>query len=738
MSNDYFVSNGQPADASKGIAKRTRGRFDSVEDGFDKLPAEAAMLVGFTYTATAGGTANAITASISSKITSYLDGLRVSLLISSTNSGAMTVNLNGIGVASVKSPSGDELSSADCVAGTRCLFEYNSGLGYFVYFGPLFTTASASAIAGAVSNAITPLNLSRATVASHATTADIWSALGNQINWTGTATTTIFPNAPQAGAERTLICASTPSFIAGGNMLIEGVSSGQTMLCAANDEIIVQAISTTQFRIKRSRYDGKSQVTPNPSFVATGSITAGNTVALLTDGTVEVVAETVTAGVKSAEVEFEAGATTLIKGCHDAANNAVVLMYIDQDNSSYFTVVVGTVSGSVITFGTPVVAGSYAANFNNGYGCVPDPVSGKVIFFFCDASSYASYIVGTYAAGPSMTFGTKATINGNTSTNYLTGAIDPVDGIVMFTFIQSSTGYYQAGVVSGTALSLASATATATGYQPYFGNLLWNPVADTACLFYQKGGSSEILITQFSVNKSTRVPVLFDYDIEAVVYDYSTAIRSVAIDPNTGVMLLCYAQTTETTTYLMAVMPNNSGYLFSDPVEISTVDSSYASMAWDEAIQQFVISFVDASDSSYLKQISASVVVGDNKLFVYPGDLYSIATGGTCSYNAVVVDPDTEQVIIAYRDDGGTAGKAVVVTPQHTATNAADYVGPAVSTVSDSEVETITLPGEVNTSQTGLTARTDYWLNPDGTLSTTKTGFAKVGKAVSATAILRS
>ena len=50
-------------------------------------------------------------------------------------------------------------------------------------------------------------NFARATVASHATTADIWGAAGNQIDWTGTATTTAFPAAPQAGAERVLICA---------------------------------------------------------------------------------------------------------------------------------------------------------------------------------------------------------------------------------------------------------------------------------------------------------------------------------------------------------------------------------------------------------------------------------------------------------------------------------------------------------------------------------------------------
>lgn len=102
-------------------------------------------------------------------------------------------------------------------------------------------------------------NLSRATVASHATTADIWNASGNQINFTGTATVTTFPSSPQPGASRELICTSACSFTAGSNMLIDGIDSGSTVTCAANDIVTVRAISVTQFHLTRQRYDGRPQ-----------------------------------------------------------------------------------------------------------------------------------------------------------------------------------------------------------------------------------------------------------------------------------------------------------------------------------------------------------------------------------------------------------------------------------------------------------------------------------------------
>ncbi|MDO8931479.1 MAG: hypothetical protein Q7U97_03715 [Rhodocyclaceae bacterium] len=104
------------------------------------------------------------------------------------------------------------------------------------------------------------INHKRATVASAATTADIWAAAGNQIDWTGTTACTGFPAAPQAGASRRLICAGAATFTAGANMLIDGTASGNTIALAANDIVGVEAVTTTQFRLRITRYDGSSPI----------------------------------------------------------------------------------------------------------------------------------------------------------------------------------------------------------------------------------------------------------------------------------------------------------------------------------------------------------------------------------------------------------------------------------------------------------------------------------------------
>ena len=121
-----------------------------------------------------------------------------------------------------------------------------------------------------------PVNFARVTVASAATTADIWTPFGNQIDWTGTTTCTSFPAAPQAGAERVLICAGAAPFTAGANMLISGYASGKTLTCAANDIVIVMAVTTTQFKLIHYPY-----LAP-PQAINQGSLAAGGTADAMT------------------------------------------------------------------------------------------------------------------------------------------------------------------------------------------------------------------------------------------------------------------------------------------------------------------------------------------------------------------------------------------------------------------------------------------------------------------------
>ena len=87
--------------------------------------------------------------------------------------------------------------------------------------------------------------------------------------------------------------------------------------------------------------------------VASGTLPTGSTVIVNADGTVSAVAGQ-SRGVGSATT-FESGAAYWERAVFDSSNNKVVISYRDNDNSFYGTAVVGTVSGTSISFGTPVV-----------------------------------------------------------------------------------------------------------------------------------------------------------------------------------------------------------------------------------------------------------------------------------------------------------------------------------------------------------------------------------------------
>lgn len=107
-------------------------------------------------------------------------------------------------------------------------------------------------------------NYAQATVVSSATTSDIWTAGGNQVIFTGTATVTAFPPAPQPGADRQLICTGACSFTSSANLLIAGTPIGNTYVAHANDVINVYALSVSQFLLTLERYDGKPNlIIPN-------------------------------------------------------------------------------------------------------------------------------------------------------------------------------------------------------------------------------------------------------------------------------------------------------------------------------------------------------------------------------------------------------------------------------------------------------------------------------------------
>ena len=167
-------------------------------------------------------------------------------------------------------------------------------------------------------------------------------------------------------------------------------------------------------------------------------------------------------------VTFEAASTAFISAAYHSASGKIVISYRDEGNSNYGTAIVGTVSGTSISFGAATVFESATTNYTS---CVYDTANNRIVIFYQDAgnSNFGTAAVGT-VSGTSISFGTPVVYaSAATALASRGAAYDAVSGksVLVYTDQSTFTTKVIAGTVSGTAISFGAPT-TITGYNGSF------------------------------------------------------------------------------------------------------------------------------------------------------------------------------------------------------------------------------------------------------------------------------
>lgn len=100
------------------------------------------------------GATNHLIVSLNPAPVAYVDGMGIVVKVANTNTGAMDINSNSLGVMSVKNPDGTVLSAGDLTAGGIYSLKYNSSTSNFILVG------KGGALASGV--VITPSNVDQA------------------------------------------------------------------------------------------------------------------------------------------------------------------------------------------------------------------------------------------------------------------------------------------------------------------------------------------------------------------------------------------------------------------------------------------------------------------------------------------------------------------------------------------------------------------------------------------------
>ena len=219
------------------------------------------------------------------------------------------------------------------------------------------------------------------------------------------------------------------------------------------------------------------------TFTDSGSgISSKAPVVLNSDGTVSAISNTAAGG--GTAVNFEAATTEFPAIVYDSANNKMVIFYQDEGNSSYGTAIVGTVSGTSISYGTPVIFNSGTTSYINA---TYDPDTSQTVTVYKDESNsnYGTAIVGS-VSGTSITFGSEA-VYASSHVYYNNVTYDTTNDKVVIAYMDYSGSQYGKsliGTVSGTSISYGSATTFESGSTNYIG-ICYDSSNDRTVISYQ-------------------------------------------------------------------------------------------------------------------------------------------------------------------------------------------------------------------------------------------------------------
>jgi len=463
--------------------------------------------------------------------------------------------------------------------------------------------------------------------------------------------------------------------------------------------------------------------TGTQGFVASGAISTGDTVVLNSDGTVSVVAG-VTEGAGTAVV-FESARSESISAVYDANAQKVVIAYQDVGNSGYGTAVVGTVSGTSISFGTAVVFESASSQF---ISATYDANAQKVVIAYTDAvnSDYGTVIVGT-VSGTSISFGTLVVFESAT-TYYISATYDANAQKVVIAYQDegnSSYGTAIVGTVSGTSISFG-APAVFESAQSSHMSATYDANAQKVVIAYQDVGNSSYGTAVVGTVSGTSI----SFGTAVVFESANSRYISATYDANAQKVVIAYRDEGNSG-YGTAIVGTVSGtsISFGTAVVFESAVSNYISATYNANAQKVVIAYQDDGNSDYGTAIlgtvsGTSISFGTAVVFESAQSLYMSAT----------YDSNAQKVVIAYQDVGNSQyGTSVVF--QTASTNAPDFVGLATQTVTDTDPVDVTIIGGVNEDITGLTAASLYYVADNGDLTTAVTDIY-AGRALASTKLL--
>ena len=526
-------------------------------------------------------------------------------------------------------------------------------------------------------------------------------------------------------------------------------NSDNSLLLTANNSERFRIASAGQLGIAGANYGTSGQVLTSggsgsaPSwadaggggsfdFTATGTISNGAAVALKTDGTVEAVAQANSAvPIKLYNAEFSGDDPNSQAIAYDTTNNKIVIAYQGSGGKPY--VVSGTVgSTGTITFSTP----QEMVGASNTIGCMHyDPDRDKTLVFIkrdhTDSEVYV-YFVDTSATNPSIE-SFQGNIQVNANLNSWVSAYDTNLNKSLFVCESGgpSTTAWVITLSEGSVDISGSGSAATVGegnnigsYGSEHSTMCFDPDNNKFIIMFVKGADNNKYYSLGTIS-GTSSSWTTATSISTTRWEHP----SIAYDTNADKFVVAFNDAGNNPSKALALVGTVSGssISFGSEVIINDESSNFSECAFDSTTNRYLFLYRgngNTADSKLGTISGTSLTLGSEVNF---GTQYITGNGR----QNIVYDTDSQKFVAIFKDTDSDARLQVFET---TTSNYLSWIGFADGAISNGASGAVTLISGVNENQSSLAIGSVYYVQPNGTISTS-TGGLKVGKAVATTKI---
>ena len=551
------------------------------------------------------------------------------------------------------------------------------------------------------------------------------------------------PDFPQ-GANVTGVLTATNFSGSGAN--ITSIPAGQ--LTGTVDDARLSTVSSSKLSGALPALDASNltgvKAEPTVDIVASGSIGANKAVIIRSDGKAGIVTGTnIGFGDRNAYGTFTSSWGDV---AYDTANNRVVVAIRDQTNGKG-KAYVGTVTGTSISWGTAV---EFASNNPYWSRVIFNSNTGKVVIVYSDAgdNQHGKCVIGT-VSGTSISFG--STVKFTTTNTFQQFALFNVGttSTIVIGYKADSNTYAIAGTISGTSISFGSGVEI-QGATPNYMDGVWHTASNSGVIVF--GNSNYNLQVKALGVSGTTIDASGDQRQVSGGNQYQI-YPAIEYDPVNEKIMIAWITTTNAVGFERGVFiatgtvhngtsSANRTFRTQSVQKIEDGQADYLSSTFDTVNNEMFIIYMGNSYQAS-RYVRAKIISGEiddptgalgigNTFGGYQRVATSTPVGFAGSYpmayvSSMAFDPTGKKVFAHFPyyyesgQAGGVLGAVWASSIQDTTLTSENFLGFSKSSYTDGQTATIKIAGAIDTNQVGLSTGKKYYVLPDASLSNTPT-----------------